>query len=126
MGHLLPACSLVQHVWFSPNNGNAGELCTTEKRCLSEGGLGGSGSGRRQRYQRRTTEGYLALDIAVLRRRGLFAARTFDADARSGETDWASNSVLLSKLPPRTAKIADRHADAVPTIFVADNTRWRS
>ena len=33
--------------------------------------MGGSGSGRRQRYQRRTTEGYLALDIAVLRRRGL-------------------------------------------------------
>jgi len=28
-------------------------------------------TGRRQRYQRRTTEGYLALDIAVLRRRGL-------------------------------------------------------
>src|SRR5688572_31872550 len=33
--------------------------------------MGGSGSGRRQRYQRRTTEGYLVLDIAVLRRRGL-------------------------------------------------------
>ena len=33
--------------------------------------MGGFGSGRRQRYQRRTTEGYLALDIAVLRRRGL-------------------------------------------------------
>ncbi len=33
--------------------------------------MGGSGSGRRQRYQRRTTEGYLTLDIAALRRRGL-------------------------------------------------------
>ena len=33
--------------------------------------MGGFGSGRRQRYQRRTTEGYLALDISVLRRRGL-------------------------------------------------------
>jgi len=32
--------------------------------------MGGFGSGRRQRYQRRTTEGYLALDISVLRRRG--------------------------------------------------------
>ena len=41
---------------------------------------GGSGSGRRQRYQRRTTEGYLALDIAVLRRRGLLAAWTFEPD----------------------------------------------
>ena len=29
----LPSCSLVQHVWFTPKNGNAGELCTTEKRC---------------------------------------------------------------------------------------------
>ena len=37
-GHLLPSCSLVQHVWFTPINGNASELCTTEKRCLSEGG----------------------------------------------------------------------------------------
>ena len=33
MGHLLPSCSLVQHVWFTPKNGNAGELCATEKKC---------------------------------------------------------------------------------------------
>ncbi len=32
-GHLFPSCSLVQHVWFTPKNGNAGEQCTTEKKC---------------------------------------------------------------------------------------------
>ena len=35
-GHLLPSCSLVQHVWFTPKNGNASELCTMENRCLSD------------------------------------------------------------------------------------------
>ena len=45
--------------------------------------MGGSGSGRRQRYQRRTTEGYLALDIAVLRRRGLLQP------GRSGTISWS-------------------------------------
>ena len=42
--------------------------------------MGGFGSGRRQRYQRRTTEGYLALDIAVLRRRGLLQPGRSNAD----------------------------------------------
>ena len=45
--------------------------------------MGGSGSGRRQRYQRRTTEGYLALDIAVLRRRGLLQP------GHSGTISWS-------------------------------------
>ena len=49
--------------------------------------MGGSGSGRRQRYQRRTTEGYLALDIAVLRRRDLLQPGCSDTIAwsRGGE-----------------------------------------
>ena len=33
LSHLLPSCSLAQHVWFTPKNGNAVELCTTEKKC---------------------------------------------------------------------------------------------
>jgi hypothetical protein len=33
--------------------------------------MGGRGSGRRQRYARKTTESYLALDLAALGRRGL-------------------------------------------------------
>ena len=32
-GSSSPSCSLIQHVWFTPKNGNAGELCTTEKKC---------------------------------------------------------------------------------------------
>ena len=51
--------------------------------------MGGSGSGRRQRYQRRTTEGYLALDISVLRRRGLLQP------GRSGTIAWSREGARL-------------------------------
>jgi hypothetical protein len=51
--------------------------------------MGGFGSGRRQRYQRRTTEGYLALDISVLRRRGLLQP------GRSGTIAWSREGARL-------------------------------
>ena len=51
--------------------------------------MGGSGSGRRQRYQRRTTEGYLTLDLAVLRRRGLLQP------GRSGTIAWSREGARL-------------------------------
>ena len=59
--------------------------------------MGGFGSGRRQRYQRRTTEGYLALDIAVLRRRGLLQP------GRSSLITWSRGEVRMGAVTVRAA-----------------------
>ncbi len=59
--------------------------------------MGGFGSGRRQRYQRRTTEGYLALDIAVLRRRGLLQP------GRSSLITWSRGEVRMGAVTVRAS-----------------------
>ena len=60
--------------------------------------MGGPGSGRRQRYARQTTDGHLALDIAVLGRRGSLQP------GRSGTVSWSRDgqpigSVTVIGLP---------------------------
>ena len=60
--------------------------------------MGGSGSGRRQRFTRNTTDGCLALDITVLGRRGSLEP------GRSGTVSWSRDgqpigSVTLLGLP---------------------------
>ena len=59
--------------------------------------MGGFGSGRRQRYQRRTTEGYLALDLGVLRRRGLLQP------GRSAAIAWSRGGVRVGAVTVRAA-----------------------
>ena len=59
--------------------------------------MGGFGSGRRQRYQRRTTEGYLALDISVLRRRGLLQPGC------SASITWSRGEVRMGAVTVRAA-----------------------
>ena len=60
-------------------------------------GMGGRGSGRQQRYARKTTEGYLALDLAFLTCRGLLQP------GRSASITWSREEVRMSAVTVRAA-----------------------
>ena len=71
--------------------------------------MGGFGSGRRQRYQRRTTEGYLALDIAVLRRRGLLQPGCSASISWSRGGERIGSASLFARLRKPSPVLSDNH-----------------